>query len=225
MFVYFPSCTFSKLRPMCSNRVQLFLASMGVVVSGCCRPGHKSLTAEDTAVTICETCSIIIRENCPDVKCISFSELMDSMSYFPFPDYHGEEITVQDCFRAWEREAERNAVRSLLRKMNFTVTELPGTEEERNFDGEWLLQPVLPSNRELAPKYFAEVEKKVRPQSPEEREAYLKAYCERFTTGRVVCYCNHCLTGLGKGLPEGKKAVHIAELLFPGGAVRLEKDR
>ena len=199
MKYYFPSCKFTQMRPETSEKVKSYMASKGVRVVGCCRPGHKALSGwNDIAITICETCSIIIGENRPAAKVISLYEFIDSLPNFPFPDYKGERITLQDCYRAKARETEKAAVRSVLRKMNVEVVELPGTEEEINFDGSFLLGPMRPDNFTLAPL-----------------DAYLKNYCQRFTTERVSCYCNSCLSGLVQGLPEGKRAVHVAELLFP----------
>ena len=203
MKYYFPSCKFTQMRPETSEKVKSYMASKGVRVVGCCRPGHKALSGwNDIAITICETCSIIIGENRPAAKVISLYEFIDSLPNFPFPDYKGERITLQDCYRAKARETEKAAVRSVLRKMNVEVVELPGTEEEINFDGR-------------APLRFAEIKKDMQSKSPEEIDAYLKNYCQRFTTERVSCYCNSCLSGLVQGLPEGKRAVHVAELLFP----------
>ena len=198
---YFPSCKFTQLRPETSEKVKRFMDSKGVRVVGCCRPGHKALSGwNDIAITICETCSIIIGENRPAAKVISLYEFIDGLPDFPFPDYKGE---------------RKAAVRSVLRKMNVEVVELPGTEEEINFDGSFLLGPMRPDNFTLAPLRFEEIKKDMQSKSPEEIDAYLKDYCHRFTTERVACYCNSCLSGLVQGLPEGKQAVHVAELLFP----------
>ena len=213
---YFPSCKFTQMRPETSEKVKRFMDSKGVRVVGCCRPGHKALSGwNDIAITICETCSIIIGENRPAAKVISLYEFIDGLPDFPFPDYKGERITLQDCYRAKAKETEKTAVRSVLRKMNMEVVELPGTEEEINFDGSFLLGPMRPDNFTLAPLRFAEIKKDMQSKSPEEIDAYLRDYCRRFTTERVACYCNSCLSGLVQGLPEGKQAVHVAELLFP----------
>ena len=140
MKYYFPSCKFTQMRPETSEKVKRFMDSKGVRVVGCCRPGHKALSGwNDIAITICETCSIIIGENRPAAKVISLYEFIDSLPDFPFPDYKGERITLQDCYRAKAKETEKAAVRSVLRKMNVEVVELPGTEEEINFDGSFLL--------------------------------------------------------------------------------------
>ena len=146
---------------------------------------------------------------------VSLYEFIDSLPDFPFPDYKGECITLQDCYRAKARETEKAAVRSVLRKMNVETVELPGTEEEINFDGSFLFGPMRPDNFTLAPRRFAEIKKDMQSKSPEEIDVFLRDYCRRFTTERVACYCNSCLTGLAQGLPEGKQALHVAELLFP----------
>ena len=215
MQYYFPSCKFTQMKPQTSEKIKSFMESAGVRVAGCCRPGHKALAGVgDTAVTICETCSIIIGENRPAAKVVSLYEFIDSLAEFPFPDYNGERITLQDCYRAKEKEAEKAAIRSLLRKMNVEVVELPGTEEEINFDGSFLFSAIKADNLALAPRRFAEIEKDVTPKTPEETDAWLKEYGRRFTTDRVACYCNSCFAGLAQGLPEGKSVAHVAELLF-----------
>jgi len=212
---YFPSCKFTNLRPQVSEKIKQFMEERGVRVAGCCRPGHKALGGWGTeAITVCETCSIIICENRPGVKNLSLYEFIDSLPDFPFPDYKGELITLQDCYRAKAKESEKAAVRSVLGKMNMEIVELSGTEEELNFDGSFLSAPMRPDNFTLAPLRFAEIKKDMQPKPPEEIKAWLREYCRRFTTERVACYCNSCLTGLEQGLPEGKRAVHVAELLF-----------
>ena len=214
-YVYFPSCNFTKALPEVSERIKAFLSTRGVEVTGCCRLNHAALTPDCVALTICQTCRIIIEENCPGVRVMSVFEYLDGLDDFPFPDYGGEAITVQDCYRAREHAGEKAAVRSLLKKMNFQVVELPGRDEEVNFDGAWMFRPVMEFNRKLAPKTFGRIEKDLNPQPPEWIDRYLRDYCARFKTNRVACYCNSCLGGLNQGLPEGKEAVHLARLLFP----------
>ena len=129
MKYYFPSCNFTRLRPETSERIKAFMAARGVRVVGCCRPGHRAVSGwNDTVITVCETCSIIIGENRPAAKVISLYEFIDSLPDFPFPDYKGGRVTLQDCYRAKAKDAEKAAVRSVLRKMNVEIVELPQTE-------------------------------------------------------------------------------------------------
>ncbi len=214
MYVYFPSCNFTRLFPELSEKVKAWMAGRGVSVTGCCRPNHKSLTDADTPIVVCETCNIIISENWPALTPLSIYEYLDAIPDLPLPDHAGETITVQDCYRAKERTAEKEAIRSLLRKMNYTIIELKGTEEEQNFDGAWLFKPVMPGNMKLAPKRFAEIEKDIVLKSPEEIDAYLKTYCERFTADTVTCYCNSCYSGLKQGIGEARQVKHMIEILF-----------
>ena len=87
------------------------MVSKGVRVVGCCRPGHKALSGwNDTVITVCETCSIIIGENRPAANVISLYEFIDSLPDFSFPDYKGERITLQDCYRAKARETEKASI-------------------------------------------------------------------------------------------------------------------
>ncbi len=218
MLRYFPSCNFTKLRPETSQKARYYMRSRGADITGCCRPGHKLPGIGDTAVTVCESCNLIISENRPDIPLMSLAEFMDRDADLVFPDYGGEKITVQDCLRAKNRPGERAAVRSLLRKMNFEIVELEGFDgpedaEVRNFDGAWLYAPMNGGNLALAPGSFSQYNDRVTPLSPEEAGLRLKAYCERFETGRVCCFCNTCLSGLERGLGEGR-AFHIAELVF-----------
>ena len=43
----------------------------------------------------------------------------------------------------------------------------------------------------------------------------MQAYCRRYQTDIVVCYCHYCLEGLLLG---GKDGRHLAQLLFQPGA-------
>ena len=46
-------------------------------------------------------------------------EIIDRDSDFPFPDYHGEKMTIQDCWRACEKRKVQDAIRSLNEKNEY----------------------------------------------------------------------------------------------------------
>lgn len=209
MVHYFPSCNFTRLRPETSEAAKKLMASLGAQVEGCCRPGHKELEPGDTAVTICLTCDMIIGEGAPQAATQSVWEYLDAQTSLALPDHTGERIILQDCWRARDNRPLQDAVRSLLHKMGYEVIELPDNREKATFDGEWLYKPVLPGNLKLAPKAFAQIEPHVTLLSPEEQKARMVEYCSHLD-GKVVCYCNACLTGL---LDGGADAVHLMELV------------
>lgn len=159
------------------------------------------------------TARISLRNPSPGVAVHSLWELIDQDADFLFPDYHGMQVTVQDCWRSRERMEEQDAVRSLLHKMNIAYVEAREHHADTDFCGATLYRPQVARNPKLAPKHYVEgAVGKFQPHTPEEQEAIMQEYCRQFTTKTVVCYCHYCLEGLQMGQADGW---HIAELLFP----------
>ena len=200
--------------PDTSARIKAYLTERGVDVTGCCRVNHAALEPGVTPVTICQTCRIIIEENHPDAGCMSLFEYIDSLPDFPFRDFGGETMILQDCFRSAHHTAERAAVRSLLRKLNIRAVEPLNSEAAQRFDGRFLLAEMRPGNLALAPRRFAELGKAATPMDDAAAQAYLSDYCAGLGGEAVVCYCNSCLQGLRDGFGGGARVRHLAELLF-----------
>ena len=222
VYVYFPSCKFQAQYPETAKRIKAFLEERSVRVTGCCRQNYDKLAPEDQPITVCQTCRIIVGDNNPEQKPISLFEYLDALEDVRWPDHSGEAITVQDCFRALQyaektSEHELLAIRSLLRKMNYTVLELTGTEEERTYDGAFLYNHMMEGNLKLAPETFRNFEPYVHVMDKESMLMDIREYASRFDTN-VVCYCNACAAGLKNTLPKEWQGYHLAELLFPEGA-------
>jgi hypothetical protein len=83
---------------------------------GCCRAGYQKLTVQDTAIVVCNNCAAIMEESSQAGKIEFVWELIDNDADFPFPDYHSERITIQDCWIAFEKRQLQDTVRSLLKK-------------------------------------------------------------------------------------------------------------
>lgn len=213
MFVYYPSCNFTMASPEVSKKIkELLKERYGMRIEGCCRPGHKTLTNEDTAVTVCQSCSAIINENVPQAKEISLFEILDADEDFPWPDLKGEKITLQDCWRARDKREVQDAVRSIMKKMNIEIVELEESYEKSEFCGVFRYNPMKPGNVKIAPKYFVEsMEGKLELHTPEEQQKLMDEHCSKYTTDRIVCYCNSCLRGVKQG---GANGVHIIELIM-----------
>lgn len=211
---FFPSCKVSAQFAEASRRLADYLGRyQDVTVTGCCRQ-QRDLPADATALVICHNCANIIEENyIEESSQIEYVwQLIDRDEAFPYPDYQGERITVQDCLLAADRPAARQAVRSLLGKMNFQVVEAPD-QDTKPFRCSLLLAPCSEANLRLAPKHYGgENARKFLPVSPEEQDAYFRRHCAQIATRRVACYCRSCVDSLNRG---GKEAVHLLELLFP----------
>lgn len=168
----------------------------------------------DTVYSLCHNCSAILEESKPGVNVRSIWELILSDERFAYPDHRGQSIFVQDCWRAKDRRSEQDAVRAILRKMNFEVLELPDSREQTDFCGVSTYRPSPKRNLELAPRRFVEnAAGKFIPRTKEEQVALMRAYCERFHGEPVAAYCHYCVEGLELG---GARARHLAALLFEG---------
>ena len=91
MLRYFPSCKFTAARQEVSMRVKEYMASRGAAVMGCCRPGREEVSPGDLAVTICESCNIIISEGRPGAGMMSLSQWGEDHrpGLLPLPDKAG----------------------------------------------------------------------------------------------------------------------------------------
>ena len=130
---------------------------------------------------------------------------------FPWPDYGGERITVQDCWRARKNAPLLDAVRECLRRMNMEPVELAENREKTEFDGVWRFQTFSPAQLNSAPKFFGEVQARYSTPLPEEEQVErMREWVKQYTTERVVTYCNACLRGVRMG---GGNGVHLGALL------------
>lgn len=213
MVVYYPSCNFTQVSPETTKHLKRYLEEAhGIKAAGCCRPGHKALTREDTALTICLTCTDIIRENA-EAKVCNIFEFLDRAADFPWPNYQGEKMVLQDCWRTRNEKSLQNAVRSILKKCNVEIVELEENRENSRFCGTFRYNPMLERNILIAPHTFGEgMEGQLELHTPEEQQKLMEEHAKTCGPCRVVAYCNSCLRGLKQG---GARGVHLMELLFP----------
>jgi hypothetical protein len=212
--IFFPSCKVSAGFPAESRRIRRYLEERGGVSTwGCCRSSHGGLTAKDSVIVVCNNCAGITEEASAAESLIYAWEIIDRDPTFPFPDYGGEAMTVQDCWAAAERRSMQEAIRSLLRKMNVTVVEQEENYDKTRYHGTALLVPCVPSNAELMPRRYEGGHSPLfTPMSEAQQRVHLKKYTDKITTEKVVCTCKFCRDGINLG---GKTGVHIIELLFP----------
>ena len=215
MIVYLPSCKFTAMHPETSSRFVRWLEGRDVHIHGCCKSGVSRFGAGDTVLCVCLSCLMTAEENAPDARSISVYEYLLEQPDFPWPDLHGEHITVQDCFRARSRPALREAARECLRRCRAEVAELPDRGETCEFDGVFLMNPIPTPTRNAAPKAFDELSRHVRLLAPEEQTRLMREHAAQISTKRVVAVCNGCESGLKRG---GANATQLLDLI----ASRLE---
>lgn len=212
MTIYFPSCNFTRACPETSEKIKSYLKNHhGIEIAGCCRPDHKKPAPGDLALTVCQSCAAIIEENRPDISQLSLIEFLDKDDSFSFPNLHGKQIAIQDCWRAREKTGLHNAGRSLLKKLNANIVELENNRENASFCGLFPFNPIVPGNLAIAPKYFGEVQARLQLLPKDRQQEALDEYCSSLPPVTIACVCNSCLRGLKQGNVKG---VHLLELLF-----------
>ena len=97
--IFLPSCYTKVKHVNASNKLREYLENREQIeMVGCCKVFCKEAKEEDTAVVICSNCAAILEESSM-IKNIEFVwEIIDKDIEFPFPDYHGERMTIQDCW-------------------------------------------------------------------------------------------------------------------------------
>ncbi len=212
MTVYYPSCKYTAFSPAGSARIsEIVQKRYGFTVAGCWREGHLTLTAEDTAVTVCNTCAAICAEDSP-AKGRSIWEVLDEDDTFPLPDLRGAGMALQDCWRAYDRPEVQRAVRSLLQKMRVSVVELPENRSRTRFCGTTLYAPLPKANGAFAPnRFIKKAPGMFVPHSEEQKDALMREHCRLIPADRVVCYCVPCTQGIRRG---GKQGIHLMDLIL-----------
>ena len=209
---YYRGCKYLAHNPEGTERLFRYLKAHGVELSGCCSSDCLIPDEKDTIIYQCPTCGLILNESARKKEMLSIYEYLLRQGDFPWPDYDGRRLTVQDCWRMRENRAYMESIRQVLKRMNITVLEIEQNFEKTDFCGRTLYQIPSPRYEKLAPK--ALVEKAIfTPCSEEEQIMLMKENSLRYPTEEVACYCTGCLKGINDG---GNKGVHVLDLVLEG---------
>ena len=142
---YIASCVFTRDYPELSLRIQDYLKErFGMEIIRCCAEKYKVRQFEEvmapsvceqwkatphyipfepntTMISICHNCTAVFQESHPDINVLSLWEfILQHDADFHYPDYGCERMTIQDCWRQYDNQAEQAALRELLhsRSMN-----------------------------------------------------------------------------------------------------------
>lgn len=212
--IFLPSCKITAGYPKESEALAKYIQKkFGIEPLGCCRVNYQNFTDEDTVIVICNNCSKIVEESSKAGNIQFVWDIIDSDSDFVFPNYHGESMTIQDCWITKDNKKLQNTVRSLMKKMNIKIVEIENCYEKTDYCGINLVNPATQSNQQLAPNLWLKRAPEIANVIPKDKQAeYFKEYCKKFKTDKVVCYCKSCVSGINMGEKIG---VHLIELLFP----------
>lgn len=125
--IYFPSCNFTKASPRAAKRLRDYMKER-MPVAGCCRVDKTPYPAGDTALYFCQACRETLEAKEGNQLLLeNLFVWLDRQEDFPWPDYSGLVVNVQDCWRDRKHPEIFQAVRSCLGKMRVQVREFAGT--------------------------------------------------------------------------------------------------
>jgi Fe-S oxidoreductase len=158
------------------------------ILNLCCR-NQPELNKGTEVINICPGCDKRYRENYDESTTISLWEILANTDFFPFPDYHGKEMTIIDACPTRSEVRVHKAIRTLLRKMNIKLIEpeKTGTKSTCCGDSFWDVLPI----------------DKVKTQ--------MRKKASEMPVDDVVVYCVSCSKSMFIG---GKKPRYMIDLLF-----------
>lgn len=205
--VYFPSCNFTAASPVAADRLRAYLSGK-MPVTGCCRKDLASAGDGNTAIYFCQACRETLESRESGMpRTENLFVYMARQTDFPWPDYTGLQVHVQDCWRDRNHPEIFDAVRSALQKMHIQIVELDENREKSTFCGNLHFESNRPENQAVMAQYPGLPVFRM----PENVQAVLmREQVEKYTLPLTGTYCNRCTMGITAG---GGKAVHVVELM------------
>ncbi len=212
MVYYLQSCSYPYAggSERSNEQIRDYLYSKGVFICGCCHYSQGLFKPGDTVLVICSNCAEVTKEISPQVNLVGLYTYLLNDPDFPWPDYGGEEMTIQDSYSFREFPQMQRDVRTCMEKMNIKVVELDERYEDCQFDGPG--RYAMPSKRKrgMAPKQMAAQAANVLPIPEGGILPLMEAQAQKCTTDRVAVYGWSAGRGIELG---GGKAVHLLSLI------------
>lgn len=206
---FFPGCKYSRHNPEGSLKLKRYCENrFGFEIADCCSVDYIKPTAQDRIIFQCPTCGLILAESAQYQSICSIYEFLLPDETFPWPDYKGAAMTIQDCWRTRNNTKFLEAVREVLRKMNMYGKELDHNYGRADFCGATLYR--VPSARYETLAHQSLVEQgNFHPCPEEEQKKKMLEYGKQYKTKDVVCVCTGCMEGVEM---SGHRAVHLLDL-------------
>ena len=154
----------------------------------CCFKSPE-LEAGTCIVTPCATCTGQYLKKNPEATSLFLLEAIAESKDFPFPDYGGMSMSIQDTCSARSHPEYLAAVRTLLERMNITLVEPEKTGARQKCCGQ---------------VFYGKL--------PEDKVAVqMKKRADEMPCNDVVTYCASCNMAMNVG---GKQPRYILDLLF-----------
>ena len=190
-YVYAPGCALMSYKPHLANRLQEVIEKiygpMDTMLSCCFN--KPALAPETCIITPCATCAEKYAKQYPDCTSAFFLAQLADDKDFPFPDYGGVNMSIQDTCSARTQPEVLEAIRKLLQRMNINLVEPEKAGKRSKCCGQ-VFYGKLPTEK---------VEEQMTKRANE-------MPCED-----VVVYCASCIMSMTVG---GKRPRYIIDLIF-----------
>ena len=204
MIYYYPSCKFKAAFLNISEAMCKTLATRGIEVVGCCRIDNHLPNEKDMILTVCTSCSLILKET-SRAKVMSIWRYLIDSDLIPKNHLKGKKLVIQDCAKA--DDETKGAVHEALKLMGADLI----ISKYQDFCGTFFMDHMSKRNLAIAPLTFTKLEEKVEVLTQSEKGKHLKEMVDYFGEKTVIVYCNSCYRDLKKA---GANVMHIAELLM-----------
>lgn len=191
MAAYFnPGCALSIYKPYMEERLLEYLnKNYGETkLHKVCCHHDPALEAGALIINVCAGCDRRFASLYEGVSTVSLWEVLDGLD-FPFPDYRGMRMSVQDACPVRAKPQVHRAVRSLLHKMNIEIVETERNRAHTVCCGDDFY-PALPL---------------------EEVHARMKARAQAMPCEQVAVYCVSCIKAMHIG---GRTPRYLVDLLY-----------
>ena len=189
--VFAPGCALMLYRPeLAASLHDVLAARFGAVpiLPTCCRK-PPAVQPGTEVINVCPGCDRRYRELYDGVSTVSAWEVLSATTSFPFPDYQGVEMSVQDACPTRTEERVHAAVRTLLARMNIVAVEPRSTRTHAVCCGDSFFGLV--EDRQVKEQMVARAAAMPRPE--------------------VVVYCVSCIKAMRIG---GRRPRYLLDLLF-----------
>lgn len=190
-YVYVPGCALMLYKPQLAEKLKQYIeaeyGAMETLLTCCFK--QQALKPETCIITPCSTCDKRYKSLYKDCSTVYFLDVLAHSDSFPFPDYGGVEMSIQDTCSGRTDEKYLHAIRLLLERMNIRLVEAERSGKRGKCCGQ-VFYGKLPVEK---------VEEKMRERAQE-------MPCED-----VVVYCSSCIQSMSVG---GKRPRFIIDLLF-----------
>ncbi|HVP36965.1 MAG TPA: hypothetical protein VMT04_08220 [Terriglobales bacterium] len=189
--LFAPGCALMIYKPHLAEKLHnILIQNLGPMEMflACCK--HiPPLPGGTEVINICPGCDKRYRENYPDSSTISLWEVIAKNSFFPFPDYGKQEMTIIDACPTRDQARVQDAVRELASKMNISLFEPELTRAKSTCCGDVFWESIP---------------------TPEVIEQ-MKLKASTMPLDQIIVYCVSCAKAMFVG---GKQPRYLIDLLF-----------